>query len=51
MAQVIPIKRDSWKHKIGLDKERWEQSMISAKLKTLFFNSYKRQFWQRKEYR
>ena len=51
MVQVIPIKRDSWEHKIGLDKERQEQSMITAKLKTLFFNSYKRQFWARKEYR
>jgi hypothetical protein len=51
MVQVIPIKRDSWKHKIGLDKERQEQMMITAKLKTLFFNSYKRQFWARKEYR
>jgi hypothetical protein len=51
MAQVIPIKRDSWKHKIGSDKERMEQKMISHKLKTLFFNSYKKQFWSRKEYR
>ena len=51
MAQVIPIKRDSWKHKIGSDKERMEQNMITAKLKTLFFNSYKRQFWHRKEYK
>jgi hypothetical protein len=51
MAQVIPIKRDSWKHKIGSDKERMEQAMIRSKLKTLFFNSYKKQFWSRKEYK
>lgn len=51
MAQVIPIKRDSWKHEIGLDKDRIEQNMVTAKLKTLFFNSYKRQFWSRKEYK
>ncbi len=51
MVQVIPIKRDSWKHAIGSDEERGEQAMIIAKLKTLFFNSYKRQFWVRKEYR
>jgi hypothetical protein len=51
MAQVIPIKRDSWKHKIGSEKERVEQQMSSLKLKTLFFNSYKKQFWSRKEYR
>ena len=51
MVQVIPIKRDSWKHKIGLEKEIREQGKVSDKLKTLFFNSYKRQFWARKEYR
>jgi hypothetical protein len=51
MAQVIPFKRESWEHKIGSDKERQEQEKISRKLKTLFFNSYKRQFWSRKEYR
>ena len=51
MVQVIPIKRDSWEHKIGLDKERKEERVITAKLRTLFFNSYKRQFWARKEYR
>ena len=51
MAQVIPFKRESWEHKIGSDKERMEQDMISRKLKTLIFNSYKRQFWSKKEYR
>jgi hypothetical protein len=51
MAQVIPFKRESWKHKIGSDKERIEQDKIVKKLKTLFFNSYKRQFWSRKEYK
>jgi hypothetical protein len=51
MAQVIPFKRESWKHKIGSDKERIEQDKINAKLKTLFFNSYKKQFWKSKSYR
>ena len=51
MAQVIPFKRESWKHRIGSDKEITEQAKISSKLKTLFFNSYKRQFWSSKEYR
>jgi hypothetical protein len=51
MAQVIPFKRESWEHKIGSDKERIEQNLITSKLKTLFFNSYKRQFWSRKEYK
>jgi hypothetical protein len=51
MVQVIPFKRESWEHKIGSDKERMENQMTYAKLKTLFFNSYKRQFWHRKEYK
>jgi hypothetical protein len=51
MAQVIPFKRESWKHKIGSDKEIQEQEKIKRKLKTLFFNSYKRQYWSRKEYK
>ena len=51
IAQAIPIKRDSWKHKIGSDKERAEQEKITKKLHVLFFNSYKKQFWHKKEYR
>ena len=51
MAQVIPIKRDSWKYEIGSNNERIEQEMITNKLKTMFFNSYKKQFWSRKEYK
>jgi hypothetical protein len=51
MVQVIPFKRESWKHKIGSEKEVKEQEKISRKLRTLFFNSYKQQFWSRKEYR
>jgi hypothetical protein len=51
MVQVIPFKRESWEHKIGSTKELKEQSMVTAKLKTLFFNSYKKQFWHKKEYR
>ena len=51
MAQVIPVKRDSWKHKIGTEKDRMEQDMFVMKLKTILFNSYKKQFWSRKEYK
>jgi hypothetical protein len=51
MAQVIPFKRESWKHKIGSDKDRKEQSLITSKLHTLLFNSYKRQFWSSKQYK
>jgi|688.fasta_scaffold76849_11 hypothetical protein len=51
MAQAIPFKREPWEHKIGSEKERIEQNLIVAKLRTLFFNSYKRQFWSSKQYK
>ena len=51
MAQLIPIKRDEWEHNIGSQNEIMEQNKVTGKLKTLFFNSYKRQFWSRKEYK
>jgi hypothetical protein len=51
MAQIIPFKRESWKHKIGSNKERTELDLVIKKLKTLLFNSYKRQFWTSKNYR
>ena len=51
MAQVIPFKRESWEHKIGSDKELIEQKVVDSRLKTLLFNSYKKQFWTSKQYR
>jgi hypothetical protein len=50
MAQVIPFKRESWKYKIGGEKEMKEQQLSTSRLQVLFFNSYKRQFWSRKKY-
>lgn len=51
MVQVIPIKRDVWQMGFGSDKELIEQNKVIGKLKTFFFNSYKQQFWTRKEYK
>jgi hypothetical protein len=51
MAQIIPFKRESWLHKIGSDKERQEQEKVSRKISTMLFNSYKKQFWFKKEYK
>ena len=51
MAQVIPFKRESWQYKIGSDDEIKEQEKVHKKLRTKFFNSYKQQFWSKKEYR
>ena len=51
MAQIIPFKRESWKHVIGSRKDLIEQEKITKKLKTTFFNSYKKQFWSKKDYK
>lgn len=51
MAQIIPFRRESWKMLYGGDMERMRQSNVTNMLKALWFNSYKRQFWSRKEYR
>ena len=51
MAQLIPFKRESWNHLIGSDKELLEQEKIQNKLQTMLFNSYKKQFWFKKQYR
>jgi hypothetical protein len=51
MAQAIPFKREPWKYEIGSDKERKESEKISRKLNTIFFNSYKLNFWSSKQYR
>jgi hypothetical protein len=51
MVQVIPFKRDTWKMKIGGEKELKENAKIVSRLDTSFFNKYKTYFWSRKEYR
>ena len=51
IMQVIPIKRDEWQMEIGTQEDFMEQARITNKLRTLFFDSYKRQYRQPKEYR
>lgn len=51
IAQVIPFKRDSFKMKIGTDEMFKEQSSVSRKLQSKFFDKYKNMFWHRKEYK
>lgn len=51
MAQVIPFKRESWKMKIGDEENFSQQSKTTIKLRTKFFDSYKIQFRQNKEYK
>jgi hypothetical protein len=51
MAQVIPFKRDSWEMNIGSQEDFQNQNKISMRLRTKFFDSYKSQFRQPKEYK
>lgn len=51
MAQVIPFRRDTFRMALGGDKERRQQARADGRLRSLWFNSYKRQFWTRKEYK
>ena len=51
MAQVIPFKRDSWEMKIGGQEEIINQNKVTSLLRTKFFDSYKTQYRQSKEYK
>lgn len=51
IAQVIPFKRESWKMEIGGDKELSEQSEVTTRLNTRFFDRYKNMFRVVKEYK
>lgn len=51
VAQVIPFKRDSWEMEIGIQQNIIEQNKKQILLRTKFFDSYKNQFRQKKEYK
>jgi hypothetical protein len=51
LAQIIPFKRESWKHKIGTEKEEYSIIENDRILRTKFFDRYKTLFWNKKEYR
>lgn len=51
IAQVIPIKRDSWEMSFGQEKDLINQKNVSQKLATAFFDKYKKMFRQEKSYR
>jgi hypothetical protein len=51
MAQVIPFKRESWEMNIGTQEDFEKQNKTTIKLRTRFFDSYKLQFRQPKEYK
>lgn len=51
MAQVIPFKRESWNMEIGNTESADKQQKTTIKLRSKFFDSYKNQFRQVKEYK
>jgi hypothetical protein len=51
VAQVVPFKRESWKMKFGSEKELSESRVIMSKLRMKIFDSYRSQFWSKKEFR
>ena len=50
-AQVLPFKREPWKMEFGGKKAFDRQKNVFKLLRTKFFDSYKTQFWSRKEYK
>lgn len=51
IAQVIPFKREEWQMELGSKKDLENSNKTTTKLRTRFFDSYKSQFRQPKEYR
>ena len=51
IMQVIPFKREEWQMEIGGAKELQEQENMINRIRSVFFDSYKKQFRQPKEYK
>jgi hypothetical protein len=51
IVQVIPFKREEWQMELGTKEDLIAQENARNKLRSVFFDSYKRQFRQPKEYR
>jgi hypothetical protein len=51
VAQVIPFKRDSWEIEIGQESHLTNQNKITGLLRSRFFDTYKIQYRQTKEYK
>jgi hypothetical protein len=49
--QIIPFKRESWKSELGTEKERTKFNVDMRKFNTIFFDKYKKFWWNRKEYK
>ena len=51
IAQIVPFQRESWTMELGKDEAFIEQNKVTSKLRTRFFDSYKTQYRQVKEYK
>lgn len=51
MVQVIPFKRESWEMEIGDSEDFAQGKTVIEKHLTKIFNSYRTQFWSRKEFK
>lgn len=50
LAQIIPFKRENWTSDLGRQKELEEYRFAWRKFNTVFFDRYKRFWWNRKSY-
>jgi hypothetical protein len=50
-VQVIPFKREIWTSKLGGKKEKNKYNSDLRKFGTVFFDRYKKFWWQKKEYK
>jgi len=50
LVQVIPFKRDKWQLELGSDKDYQNVIKSVGKLKTVFYEGYKKFFWSSKSF-
>lgn len=49
--QIIPFKRSAWKAQLGGEKEKMRHKVNEAIFGRIFFDRYKKFWWQKKEYK
>ena len=49
--QIIPFKREDWTSSVGGEKERKKYAKDFAKFQRVFFDRYKKFWWNKKEYK
>lgn len=51
LAQIIPFKREAWVSELGGENHKKKFLQDDSKFITIFFDRYKKFWWQRKEYK